>query len=281
MLAFGIKDLIDILLVAILMYTLFKIMKASGGTKVFIGIMVFITIWFLVSNVFRLPMTGAIFDNIVKVGILALVVLFQGEIRKFFFNLGSTKLLGFLKRFSSFLQEQDDEEKAQKASAQVVNLVNACRHMSAGKVGALIVIERDDNIQHLIDTGDVFRADINTRLVENIFFKNSPLHDGAMIIRDHEIAAAGCILPVSNNEEIPRHLGLRHRAAMGMAEKYDSLVIIVSEETGNISVAFKGKYMLNLSPEELQRVIMENVHAARQSKKVKTETETNRTEQYG
>lgn len=266
MFAFGIKDLIDILLVATLMYTLFRLMKTSGGTKVFFGVMVFITIWFLVSNVFRLPMTGAILDNIVKVGILAFVVLFQGEIRKFFFNLGSTKLLKSIKDFSNLLRDRDDEEKAQKASAQVVNLVNACRHMSAGKVGALIVIERDDNIQQTINTGDVFRADINTRLVENIFFKNSPLHDGAMIIREHRIAAAGCILPVSNKEDIPRHLGLRHRAAMGMAEKYDSLVIIVSEETGNISVAFNGKYMLNLSPEELQRVIMDNVHVAAISK---------------
>ena len=257
---FGIKDLIDILLVAMMMYVVYHLMKASGGSKVFTGVIIFVAIWFLVSNVIKLPMTSAILNNLAQVGMLALVVLFQKEIRKFFFQLGSTKLLKQFRELTNRLRATETKENEKKASIQTVQLVNACRHMSAGKVGALIVIERDDNLQNIIDTGDVFHADINTRLIENIFFKNSPLHDGAMIIRDHHIAAAACILPVSNNQEIPRHLGLRHRAAMGISETCDALVIIVSEETGNISTACHGTYSLNLSPEELQRKIVELIN---------------------
>lgn len=257
-LAFGIKDLVDIFLVALMLYGCYHLMKKSGAGKVFTGILSFIVVWFLVTKVFQLPLTGAIFNQFVSVGVIAIVVLFQNEIRHFLQQIGAHKWWISLKKLADMFQSRDGAEH-EEASIQITQLVTACRHMSQGKVGALIVIERYDSIQQYIDTGDVFNADLNSRLVENIFFKNSPLHDGAMMIRKHHIVAAGAILPVSKNQEIPRHLGLRHRAAMGLSEKCDAIVIIVSEETGNISVAFNAEYKLNLSPEELQRFLTINV----------------------
>lgn len=256
-LAFGIKDLIDIFLVALMLYGFYHLMKKSGAGKVFTGIMLFVVVWFLVTKVVQLPLTGAIFNQFVSVGVIAIVVLFQTEIRHFFQQIGAHKWWISLKSLTEIFQDKKEVER--EASMQTMQLVTACRHMSQGKVGALIVIERHDSIQQYIETGDVFTADINTRLVENIFFKNSPLHDGAMMIRKHHIVAAGAILPVSNNPDIPRHLGLRHRAAMGLSEKCDAIVIIISEETGNISVAYKAEYKLNLSPEQLQRFITDTL----------------------
>lgn len=256
-LAFGIKDLVDIFLVALLLYGFYHLMNKSGAGKIFTGIMSFIVVWFLVTKVFQLPLIGAIFNQFVNVGVIAIVVLFQNEIRHFLQQIGAHQWWISLKSVADMFQVKKNMER--EASIQTMQLVNACRHMSQGKVGALIVIERHDSIQQYIETGDVFTADINTRLVENIFFKNSPLHDGAMMIRNRQIVAAGAILPVSNNQEIPRHLGLRHRAAMGLSEKCDAIVIIVSEETGNISIAYNAEYKLNLSPEELQRFLTDNV----------------------
>ena len=133
----------------------------------------------------------------------------------------------------------------------------ACMSMARGKVGALIVIERGEPLDDIVDTGDLIDARINQRLIENIFFKNSPLHDGAMVISKKRIKAAGCILPVSHNQDIPRSLGLRHRAAMGISQSSDAMAVIVSEETGNISVAIGGKFRLRLSAEELESILTE------------------------
>lgn len=257
--AFGIKDLIDILVIALLLYWLHRMLKNTGGNRVFVGLVIFIVIWFLVTSVIRLPLTGAILDKIVDVGVIVLVVIFQNEIRKFFQTLGSNRLWRFFKQVTDRMSRRKEASAEKTASIPMVHLVTACRRLSQGKVGALIVIERGDSLQQYIETGDVFTADISSRLVENIFFKNSPLHDGAMIIRRDHIVAAGAILPVSNNPDIPRHLGLRHRAAMGMSEVTDALIVIVSEETGNISTAMNGKYTLNVSPEQLQCIIAENL----------------------
>ena len=131
--------------------------------------------------------------------------------------------------------------------------------MSKGKIGALIVIERGAPLEDIIDTGDVIDANINQRLIENIFFKNSPLHDGAMIISNKRITAAGCILPVSHNRDIPKELGLRHRAAMGISQESDAIAVVVSEETGRISVAVKGQFHLRLSAEELESILTREI----------------------
>lgn len=141
----------------------------------------------------------------------------------------------------------------------VMPVVMACINMARGKVGALIVIERHSSLNEVIPTGDVLDARVNQRLIENIFFKNSPLHDGAMIIKNHRIMAAGCILPVSHDLNIPKELGLRHRAALGISQDTDAIAIICSEETGRISVALNGEFKLRLSPEKLEQVLTENL----------------------
>ena len=248
-LEFGIKDLIDILLVAYLLYQSYRLMKDSGTINIFIGILVFIGIWLVVSQVLEMRLLGSILDKLTSVGVLAIFILFQDEIRKFLVNLGSQKKLGNFFRFLT----KNKKEKTEKAD--IMPIVMACMSMSKGKTGALIVIEKNVPLNEIIRTGETINADVNQRLIENIFFKNSPLHDGAMIIRHEQIIAAGCILPVSHDLNIPKELGLRHRAAMGVCQETDALAIIVSEETGGISAAYKGQFHLRLTAEELERIL--------------------------
>ena len=246
---FSIKDLIDILLVAYLLYQSYRLMKDSGSINIFIGILVFIGCWLIVSQVLDMRLLGYIFDKLVSVGVIALIVLFQDDIRKFLVNLGSHKRLGNFFRILT----NSKQEKVEKAD--IMPIVMACMSMSKGKVGALMVIEKNVPLNEIIRTGETINADVNQRLIENIFFKNSPLHDGAMIIRHKQFVAAGCILPVSHDLNIPKELGLRHRAAMGISQETDALAIIVSEETGGISVAYKGQFHLRLTAEELELLL--------------------------
>ena len=246
---FGIKDVIDILLVAYLLYQTYRLMKDSGSINIFIGILVFIGIWIIVSQVLEMRLLGSILDKLTSVGVLAIFILFQDEIRKFLVNLGSQKKLGNYLRFLI----KNKKEKTEKTD--IMPIVMACMSMSKGKTGALIVIEKNLPLNEIISTGETINADVNQRLIENIFFKNSPLHDGAMIIRGQQIIAAGCILPVSHDLNIPKELGLRHRAAMGVSQETDALAIIVSEETGGISAAYKGQFHLRLTAEELERIL--------------------------
>lgn len=246
---FGIKDFIDIFLVAILLYYTYKLMKASGSIKVFTGILVFILIWLVVSQVLEMRLLGSIFDKLVSVGVLALIVLFQDEIRRFLLTLGSHKHASALFRFLS------GSKKEALKHEDIMPIVLACISMGKQKVGALIVMEHTVPLDEVIRTGEVIDAAISQRLIENIFFKNSPLHDGAMVIGKKRIRAAGCILPVSHNLDIPKELGLRHRAAMGISQESDALAIIVSEETGAISVAWRGQFYLRLNGEELESLL--------------------------
>ena len=246
---FGIKDFIDILLVAYLLYQTYRLMKDSGSINIFIGILVFIGCWIIVSQVLEMRLLGSIFDKLVSVGVLALIVLFQDDVRKFLVTVGSHKrwenILRFLRKSKQEKIEQSD----------IMPIVMACMSMSKGKVVALIVIEKNVPLNEIIRSGETINADVNQRLIENIFFKNSPLHDGAMIIRHKQIIAAGCILPVSHDLNIPKELGLRHSAAMGVSQETDALAIIVSEETGGISAAYKGQFHLRLTAEELERIL--------------------------
>lgn len=255
--SFGIKDIVDIFLVAILLFQTYRLMKNSGVVNIFLGIMAFIVFWFLITRVFKLEMMGAILNQVVNVGAILLIVIFQNEIRNFFSRLGSRDRWSWITKFSNFFRAKNSIDKMNLFPT--MKLVMACRNMSRTKTGALIVIARHSSLNEFINSGDEIDALINTRLVENIFFKNSPLHDGAMIIVGDKIVAAGAILPVSKNPNIPRHLGLRHRAAMGVSEITDALVIIVSEETGTISIAIDGEYKLNLSAEDLERLITEYI----------------------
>lgn len=249
---FGIKDVIDVFLVALMLYYIYRLMKESRSLNVFIGIMVFVVIWLFVSQILEMRLLGSIMDKLVSVGVIALIVLFQEEIRKFLYTLGAhERFKSFIKYFSSSHSKKDKQEDKET----IMPIVMACMNMAKAKVGALIVIERSTPLDDIIDTGDKIDANINQRLIENIFFKNSPLHDGAMIISKKRILAAACILPVSHDLNIPKELGLRHRAAMGISQDSDAIAIVVSEETGRISVAVTGEFRLRLSAEELESVL--------------------------
>ena len=229
---FGFKDLIDILLVAVILYETYRLLRKSGVANLFWGVLAFIVVWFLVSFVFQLELTSALFDRVISVGAIALIVIFQEEIRMFFNRLGG--------RFSSWKIFRNKKGEDAQSNQQMSEVIRACRHLSSTKTGALIVISKDSHLKEIIDTGERLDAAISARLIENIFFKNTPLHDGAMILEKGKIVAAACILPVSKNPSIPKHMGLRHRAAVGLTEKTDATCIVVSEETGNISFAKNG-----------------------------------------
>ena len=248
---FGLVDIIDIFLVALMLFYIYRLMRESRSLNVFIGIMVFIVIWLFVSQIIQMRLLGSILDKLVSVGVIALIVLFQEDIRTFLYNLGAHRRMKGLMRF--FSKEKGKDQKEVKES--IMPIVMSCMNMSKGKVGALIVIERAMSLDDIVRTGDLIDAAINQRLIENVFFKNSPLHDGAMIISKQRIKAAGCILPVSHDLDIPKELGLRHRAAMGMSQESDALSVVVSEETGGISVAVRGEFRLRLSAEELEGIL--------------------------
>lgn len=245
--SFGFKDVIDILLVACIMYEMYRLLRKTGAANLFWGILAFIVVWFLVSFVFQLDLTGALFDRIISVGAIALIVIFQEEIRMFFYRVGS--------RFSSWQLFRRRNPEADAASRQqILEITQACRHMATTKTGALIVMAGDGNLKEIVDTGERLDAQVSARLIENIFFKNTPLHDGALVIKGGKMIAAACILPVSKNQDIPLHYGLRHRAALGITEKSDATCIVVSEETGHISVTENGT-IREVSPDELFLVL--------------------------
>lgn len=249
---FGIKDIVDILLVALVLYYIYRLMRESRSLNVFIGIMVFIVVWLFVSQVLQMRLLGSILDKLVSVGVIALIVLFQDDIRKFLYNLGAHQQM---KRFTNLFSSRGKDKDSKEVKETIMPIVMASMNMSKSKVGALIVIERSVPLDDIVLTGDLIDATINQRLIENVFFKNSPLHDGAMVISKKRIKAAGCILPVSHDLDIPKELGLRHRAAMGISQESDAVAVVVSEETGGISVAVKGNFRLRLSAEELESIL--------------------------
>jgi uncharacterized protein (TIGR00159 family) len=243
-----IRDIVDILLVAFFLYETHILMKKTGTTTIFMGVLAFIAIWVLVSQVFRLKLMGAILDKFISVGFILLIIVFQKEVREFLKALGSNKGFGFIKKL--FRLKNDEAEHGINYLQPIVLAVN---EMAKRKEGALIVFQQTVSLEKYIETGEMLNADISARLIENIFFKNSPLHDGAMIISGKKIKAAGCILPVSQSQEIPKQCGLRHRSALGLAQETDAKVIIVSEEKGHISLAYNGELRLNISAGELQK----------------------------
>jgi uncharacterized protein (TIGR00159 family) len=246
----GIKDVIDILLVAFFMYQVYKLMKSSGSMALFSGVIAFIAVWIIVSQVLEMRLMGAILDKLISVGVIVLVILFQDEIRRFLFALGSHR--GW-KVFSTFFKGKNGE--SDNESKYIAPVVLACMNMARKKTGALIVISREMDLTVYEHTGEIFNADVNARLIENIFFKNSPLHDGALIIADNRIKAAACILPVAQHVVLAKEFGLRHRSALGMSMETDAFIIVVSEERGKISVAHQGKLAPNISAEELQQIL--------------------------
>ncbi|MDR1742985.1 MAG: diadenylate cyclase CdaA [Dysgonamonadaceae bacterium] len=247
---FGFKDAIDVFLVAALLYYSYRLVKISGMKPLFMGIIVFLVIWVFVSQVFNMTLLGSIMDKLISVGMFLLIILFQDEIRRFLMSLGSKRGWKFVSKLFT------PGNKKNRDTSHITAIVLACMNMSRSKVGALIVIQDEIQLGLYEQTGEIINADISSRLIENIFFKNSPLHDGAMIVVDRKIKAAGCILPVSQNPNIPKQMGLRHRAGLGISQETDAKVIIVSEETGRITFANEGRLKSNVSPEELQQLLL-------------------------
>ncbi len=248
---FGIKDAIDILLVALMFYYIYRLMKESRSLNVFIGIMVFVVLWLFVSQIMEMRLLGSIIDKLVSVGVIGLVILFQDDIRKFLYSIGTNRRMKMLMRLFS----SETNEKLEGKKEEITQIVLACLSMSRRKEGALIVMERVSPLDDIVETGERIDATITQRLIENVFFKNSPMHDGAMIISKGRIKAAGCILPVSHSLDIPKELGLRHRAAMGMSQESDAISIVVSEETGSITTAINGAFQQRLSAEKLESIL--------------------------
>ena len=246
---FSIKDLIDILLVATMLFYLYRMMKDSGSLDIFVGVLAFVVAWVVMYKIMDMRLIGTIMDKFIDIGLFILVILFQDEIKRFLTELGSRR---GLKIFSKLFKSKTEEEDAKK---WIMPVVYACMNMSKTKTGALIVVQQDMPLTDYERTGDMINADINSRLIENIFFMNSPLHDGALIINGSKLMSAGCILPVSHDTNIPRYLGLRHRSAKGISQATDAIAIVVSEETGRISYAHKGELHLNLSSTDLEHAL--------------------------
>lgn len=244
----GIKDIADIICVTLLLFYLYKMMKRTGSLNMFIGIVIFFFVWMLVSQVIKMPLLGAILDKLIDVGVLAFIVLFADDIRRFFRELGTRTRTGRIYRWLF-------KHRIKKMSSDWHPLAMACSQMSATKTGALIVIKESEELNELLQVGEIIDANINQQLIENIFFKNSPLHDGAMVISDGRIESAACILPVSHSENIPKQFGLRHRAALGITQVCDAIAIVVSEETGRISVFKNEKFRSGITPEELETLL--------------------------
>ena len=248
MISFGLKDVIDILIIAVLLFYIYKMMKSSGTLSLFYGVLIFFVLWVLASEIFDMRLTGSILDKFMGIGLIVLVVIFQDQIKRFLIDIGSHGRVKYFKR----LFKHDSPETRRE---DIIAVVYSCMSMSKTKTGALIVLQRKVPLINYENTGDMIDADVNVRLIENIFFKNSPLHDGAMIIADNKIKSVGCILPVSHDMDIPKSLGLRHRAALGMSQATDAVCVVVSEETGNISVAMDGEFKIKLSAPELEHTL--------------------------
>ena len=247
-------DVIDILLVGLLIYQVYKLIRGTAALNIFTGIIVFYFVWLTVKAL-RMELLGSIIGQVIGVGVMALIVLFQQEIRRFLLMMGTRYMDSQkkLKLVNVFLGV-----KGKVVSLTLLDEVTqACRRMSESKTGALIVLAKNSSLEFIIETGDRIEAIISRRLIENIFFKNAPLHDGAMIIGFNKIIAARCTLPISENPHIPASYGMRHRAAMGISEITDASVIVVSEETGDISFVYNGEIRKMNSINEL-RLAIEN-----------------------
>ncbi|MDN4753498.1 diadenylate cyclase CdaA [Porphyromonadaceae bacterium W3.11] len=250
-LPFSFIDFLDIILVGLMLYYTYDMLRKSGSGNLFIGVISLIIIWILTTQLFKMKVLGGILDAVMGGVVVIVVILFQEEIRRFLNMLGSTGRWRFLRR----LFKQNRKEKEEKESSFVAMLSFACSNMARKKTGALIVIEQEISLEAYAHTGEILNADVNSRLIENIFFKNSPLHDGAMIIRDYSIVAAGCILPVAQGNDLPKEMGLRHRSGLGMSQQCDAKVIIISEERGKISLAHRGELLINIDINQLQRFL--------------------------
>lgn len=254
-LEFKITDLIDIILVAILLYYVYKLVKGTVAINIFIGIVIVWALWKL-TELLQMQMISSIVGGFMNIGLIALIIVFQQEIRKFLLLIGSTNFASkrsFVRHFKFLKQE------ALPTEVNVDAILDACKNMGISKTGALLVIERNNSLDFIKSTGDKMNIEVTQPILESIFYKNSPLHDGAAIVQENYITATRVILPVSNERNIPLRFGLRHRAAIGITEKTDAICLVVSEETGMISYIKNGEFVLYKSIEELSEMIKKDL----------------------
>jgi len=245
-------DIIDIFLVALIFFQLYRIIKGTAALGVFIAAF-FIYLFWLVVKALNMQLVSSLLGQIIGVGFIALVVVFQQEVRRFLLSIGNRYIINNRFSFSRFFRSDSGEKAAPAIAGEISRAVET---MALKKIGALIVIGRQNRLDIFTGSGEILRAKVSAGLLETIFFKNTPLHDGAVLIEDGLILAARCPLPVTDKINIPSDYGMRHRAAIGMSEQSDALVIVVSEETGAISVADSGTIRSSLSPAELRNILL-------------------------
>ncbi|MFD2550241.1 diadenylate cyclase CdaA [Bizionia sediminis] len=247
-------DILDVVLVAALLYYIYKLVKGTVAINIFIGIVIIYLIY-LITETLQMKMLSRILGGFMSVGLIALIVVFQQEIRKFLLMVGSTNFAKrgkFLKQFK-FLKTETENP------TDIASIIAACKKMSSTKTGALIVFENHNNLDFLTTTGDAMNITVSQPIIESIFFKNSPLHDGAIIIAHNIVKATRVILPVNNDKNLPSRFGLRHRAAVGITEKTDALAVVVSEETGQISYFKDGEFIMFKEADELIELIKKDL----------------------
>ena len=237
----GVADIIDILVVAYLIYKAIWFVRKTNSYNLAKGIIVFLLVM-LLADLFGLKMISFALRKTAELGLIALVILFQPELRRLLERMGS-----------SFTTSRG--EIGTEIDSAIAHTVLACTEMSASRTGALIIFERNVKLNEIMSTGTIINADTNAELIKNIFFNKAPLHDGALIIRDGRIASAGCVLPLTKSTNLSKELGMRHRAGIGLSEQSDSVVVIVSEETGSISVAIDGMLKRHLTSSTLERLL--------------------------
>ena len=246
-------DVLDVLMVGLLIYWLIRVVRGTSAVNIFIGVLLLYVVW-IASRALGMKLLSFILGQVLGVGVVALLVIFQPEIRRFLLRISSSTTAAQQGVFKKLFRQS---RAGGMAPGELEELTAACRKMSETKTGALIVLRHGSALGDILDTGDEIDARINRRLIENIFFKNSPLHDGAMIASEDRILAARCTLPITQRQDIPAHYGMRHRAAIGMSEVSDASVIVVSEETGDISFVSDGQIQTMGSITEL-RLAIEN-----------------------
>lgn len=248
-------DVTDIILVAALLYYLYKLVKGTVAINIFLGIVIVYLIWVL-TDALNMDVLSNILGKFISVGFFALIVVFQQEIRKFLLLLGSTNYTSrkSLIRYFNFLGQENEV-----VPLDISLLTSSCKKMASEKTGAIIVIERSNSLDFLTNTGDKTNIGLSPQILETIFFKNSPLHDGAVIIKDNTITATRVVLPVSESSTIPKRYGLRHRAGAGISEKTDALVIVISEQRGQITYIKNGEFINFSSGDKLKRILIEDL----------------------
>ncbi len=248
--SFGFLDLLDILLVAILIYQIYKLVRGTVAVNIFYGVFLVYVLWMLV-RALNMQLLGTILGQAVGLGLLALLIVFQQEVRRFLLVLGTR----YFRKGKISLNNLFSFQSARESDWDFSSIVTACEHLSKTRTGALLVMAKKSELRAFAETGAMVDAVISSDLIESIFRKGSPMHDGGMILAKNRISAAKCVLPVTENPNLPADLGLRHKAGVGMSENSDSFVIIVSEETGDISYANQGRLVQKVSGVELRRIL--------------------------